>query len=96
MVERIGARYWTSPRDARNASTLEVKQALERLAACFRDLTTRQAMVSGTKSGSAIGHPTVAGRTKDEVRTLLLAGHSECEGSRRLCICKGTAVLEVV
>ena len=95
MVDRAGARYRTSRRDARNATTLAVKQALECLPACFRDLTTRRAMVSSTESGGAVGHPTVAGRT-NEVRTLLLAGHSECEVSRRLCLRKGTAVLGVL
>ena len=49
-----------------------------------------RARVSGTKTGNAIGRPLVAGRTKDEARALLRAGHSEREVSRSLGIGKGT------
>jgi DNA invertase Pin-like site-specific DNA recombinase len=49
-----------------------------------------RARISGTKTGKAIGRPAVAGRTRDEVRALLYAGHSEREVSRLLGIGKGT------
>ena len=49
-----------------------------------------RARVSGTKTGAAIGRPAVAGRTKEEARALLRAGHSEREVARLLGIGKGT------
>jgi DNA invertase Pin-like site-specific DNA recombinase len=49
-----------------------------------------RARISGTKTGNAIGRPTVAGRTKDEARALLRNGLSEREVSRLLGIGKGT------
>jgi DNA invertase Pin-like site-specific DNA recombinase len=49
-----------------------------------------RARVSGTKTGAAIGRPAVAGRTQEEARALLSAGHSEREVARLLGIGKGT------
>jgi DNA invertase Pin-like site-specific DNA recombinase len=49
-----------------------------------------RARVSGTKTGAAIGRPAVAGRTQEEARALLRAGHSEREVARLLGIGKGT------
>jgi DNA invertase Pin-like site-specific DNA recombinase len=49
-----------------------------------------RAKIGGTKTGNAIGRPTVAGGTKEQARTLLRAGHSEREVARLLGIGKGT------
>jgi DNA invertase Pin-like site-specific DNA recombinase len=49
-----------------------------------------RARISGTKTGNAIGRPTVAGNTKDKARDLLRDGHSEREVSRLLGLGKGT------
>jgi DNA invertase Pin-like site-specific DNA recombinase len=49
-----------------------------------------RARISGTKTGNAIGRPTVVGNAKDKARDLLRAGHSEREVSRLLGIGKGT------
>ena len=48
------------------------------------------ARASGTKSGKAIGRPAIADSTRDNVRALLSAGHSEREVSRLVGVGKGT------
>jgi hypothetical protein len=50
-----------------------------------------RARTTGTKSGRAIGRPTVAEATKDAIRGLLGAGQSERAIVQRLGVSKGAA-----